>query len=538
MNVYLLEGSPLTLVDTGVNTGTALDTLERVLEGLGYRLEDIELLLLTHEHADHVGLSSIIARRADCPVAAYAPLQAMWDPEQDAAHILGSRLAWGVAQLERHGYPHELVIGAQPTFHLLSALSARPVVDIALRPGEQIRAGDRDWEIHHRPGHSPSDLLFVDRSTGTAIAGDHVLGGTSSNPVLSPPLEVLVPDETTERLKSLQLFVASLKQTAADDLSLLLPGHGALVGPPADLIAGRLAFHEKRAAKFLDMLDPSQPQTVYELATRMWKGVVMVQPSLTHSEDRPPRPARSERPGRRGDRRRRRRRVRPNLTRGTEPLARPRVADALRDARRIGPRHPGRLARNGRGQQHRVRVRDLLDALHLQDLALGRARTFDRLAVRLRARVAVDDRALRAVLAPDRGFTAVRERLDVGTATANRHGVAALALKADRVRTAADGDRVVPGATADEVAAVPERDDVRAAAAVDEVVPVAGLDARRLALRLRAAGVLEPVGPEDVVATLAVDEAAAVAAEELSGPSSPTRLKRSHSPALRDWMAF
>lgn len=284
VNLYLLEGEPLTLVDTGVNTGTSLDLLEQVLAGLGHRIEDIGLVLLTHEHVDHVGLSTVIARRADCPVAAYAPLRALWDPELDSAHIFGSRLAWGVSQLERHGYPHEIVVGAQPAFHLMFALGSRPVVDIALHPGESIRAGSRDWEILHRPGHSPSDLVFVDRASGTALSGDHVLGTTSSNPILAPPLEVLQPDETTERLRSLELFVESMKRTADDGLNVMLPGHGPTIGPPADLIAERLAFHEKRADRILSMLEPEEPRTVYELATRMWKGVVIVQPSLTHSE--------------------------------------------------------------------------------------------------------------------------------------------------------------------------------------------------------------------------------------------------------------
>ncbi|MEH3055096.1 MAG: MBL fold metallo-hydrolase [Patulibacter minatonensis] len=284
VNLYLLEGEPLTLVDTGVNTGTSLDTLEQVLRGLGYRVEDIGLVLLTHEHVDHVGLSTVIARRADCPVAAYAPLGALWDPEFDPAHVMGARLAWGVAQLERHGYPHELVIGAQPAFHLMQALGSRPIVDIALHPGDVVRAGSRDWEVAHRPGHSPSDLVFVERATGTAIAGDHILGGTSSNPILSPPLEVLMPDETTERLLSLPLFVASMQATADDGLQLLLPGHGPLIGPPEELVAERLAFHEKRADKFLGMLDAAEPRTIYDIATRMWKGVVLVQPSLTLSE--------------------------------------------------------------------------------------------------------------------------------------------------------------------------------------------------------------------------------------------------------------
>ena len=41
VNTYLLEGEPLTLVDSGPNSGKALDELERQLESLGHRIEEI-----------------------------------------------------------------------------------------------------------------------------------------------------------------------------------------------------------------------------------------------------------------------------------------------------------------------------------------------------------------------------------------------------------------------------------------------------------------------------------------------------------------
>ena len=61
VNCYLLEDEPLTLVDTGPNSGKALDELERQLADLGQSLEDIELVVLTHQHIDHLGLVEIIA---------------------------------------------------------------------------------------------------------------------------------------------------------------------------------------------------------------------------------------------------------------------------------------------------------------------------------------------------------------------------------------------------------------------------------------------------------------------------------------------
>src|SRR5690606_29579474 len=144
-------------------------------------------------------------------------------------------------QLERAGYPHEVVIGARVGSYLVQGLGGRPDIDLLLSPGDVVRAGSRDWEVVHRPGHSPSDLMFIDRERGVALAGDHLLASTSPNPTLSAPLEIPRPDETTERLHSLSLYLESLRATSADGLQVLLPGHGEWIGPPGELIEKRLA---------------------------------------------------------------------------------------------------------------------------------------------------------------------------------------------------------------------------------------------------------------------------------------------------------
>ena len=52
INCYLIEDEPLTLIDTGPNSGKSLDDLERALAAHGHRIEDLELILLTHQHMD------------------------------------------------------------------------------------------------------------------------------------------------------------------------------------------------------------------------------------------------------------------------------------------------------------------------------------------------------------------------------------------------------------------------------------------------------------------------------------------------------
>ncbi len=70
MNVYLIEDDPLTLVDAGPNSGTSLDELSAGSRALGHALEDIELVILTHQHIDHLGLCRLVASHSGAEVAA------------------------------------------------------------------------------------------------------------------------------------------------------------------------------------------------------------------------------------------------------------------------------------------------------------------------------------------------------------------------------------------------------------------------------------------------------------------------------------
>jgi glyoxylase-like metal-dependent hydrolase (beta-lactamase superfamily II) len=59
----------LTLLDTGPSNDEALETLAEGLRRAGVRVEDIELVLATHHHLDHVGLAGAIKRASGATVA-------------------------------------------------------------------------------------------------------------------------------------------------------------------------------------------------------------------------------------------------------------------------------------------------------------------------------------------------------------------------------------------------------------------------------------------------------------------------------------
>ena len=68
VNCYLIDDDPLTLVDTGPNSGKALDELDVALRAHGRRIDDLERIVITHQHLDHMGLVGILARRSQAEV--------------------------------------------------------------------------------------------------------------------------------------------------------------------------------------------------------------------------------------------------------------------------------------------------------------------------------------------------------------------------------------------------------------------------------------------------------------------------------------
>src|SRR5439155_1115608 len=72
VNAVLIEGDPLTLVDTGVRTPESLAALARAFVELGRRVEELEQIVITHPHHDHFGAAAVLADRSRARVIGHA----------------------------------------------------------------------------------------------------------------------------------------------------------------------------------------------------------------------------------------------------------------------------------------------------------------------------------------------------------------------------------------------------------------------------------------------------------------------------------
>jgi glyoxylase-like metal-dependent hydrolase (beta-lactamase superfamily II) len=279
VNAYLIEDDPLTLIDSGPNSAKALDELEQALAGRGHAIEDLELLVVTHQHIDHFGLAAILARRSGAQVAALRGLDSRLANFRDDAE-LDDRFAARI--MLRHGVPTDVVTALRAVSASFRAWGCTIDVDQPLVDGEELVLRDRTLRVLHRPGHSPSDTVFWDERRSLLFAGDHLLGHISSNPLLARPLEA-EGDYDGPRPQALVTYLASLERTRAMELELILPGHGAPVTDHAALIAERLRLHERRAER-IHRLIVERPRSAYEMAHEMWGNVAVTQAYLTISE--------------------------------------------------------------------------------------------------------------------------------------------------------------------------------------------------------------------------------------------------------------
>ncbi len=216
VNAYLIEDSPLTLVDSGPNSAKALDELEQALAARGHAVEDIELLVVTHQHMDHFGLAAILARRSGAEVAALeglAPFLASYGHQTDLEDQFAERL------MLRHGIPPEIVTALRAVSAGFRAWGSAVEVTRPLADGAELRLRDRTLRVLHRPGHSPSDTVFLDDRSeigqpSILLAADHLIAHISSNPLLARPLDA---DEEYDgpRPRALITYMNSLEKTRA-----------------------------------------------------------------------------------------------------------------------------------------------------------------------------------------------------------------------------------------------------------------------------------------------------------------------------------
>ncbi len=280
VNCLLIEDDPLTLVDTGPNSGKSLAELEGGLREHGHKVEDLERIVITHQHNDHLGLVGVLADRSGAEVCALdhlAPVIEGFGSHAEANDELAEAL------MLRHGIPRDVVTALRAVSRAFRGWGGTAPVTTLLHDGGELGFAGRTLSVFHRPGHSPSDTIFFDPATGDLLGGDHLIKHISSNPLISRPLGGRSGEPGNGRPRALLMYMRSLRETRAMPIERVLPGHGDAFGEHAALIDERFEMHERRARKIAGLI-AERPRTAHEVAQAIWGNVAVTQAYLTLSE--------------------------------------------------------------------------------------------------------------------------------------------------------------------------------------------------------------------------------------------------------------
>ncbi len=276
VNCYLLEDDPLTIFDPGPNSGEAIEALVVNLRKRGHELADIERIVVTHQHIDHLGLVEVVQHASGAEVVCLdkcKPWMEHFDEESSATD------RWASGMLVQHGVGEEVAVALRAVAKAFRGWGSECKVDKVLTEGDTLDFRDRKLEIFHRPGHSSSDTVFWNADTQTLIAADHLIKRISSNPLLERPEN---PEDP--RPQELVLYIESMKKTREMPATMTLSGHGEPIVDHSALIDERFASTDKRVEKLYGMLAEGGPQTAHELARGTWGNIAVTQAFLTLSE--------------------------------------------------------------------------------------------------------------------------------------------------------------------------------------------------------------------------------------------------------------
>jgi len=192
-NVYLIESDgELALIDSG--TGESVNHILSYIESIGYSIQQLKKIFLTHIHADHAGGAAELKNKTGAAVYVH----------KEAGEILasGDEDAIDLTTAKRSGF--------YPVKYKFKACEA----DHLLKDGDLFNVGLLTVKVLETPGHSRFDLSFIisEKEETYLFSGDTVFYGGKISMINSSDFD----------LQSLSGSVNKLTNYSCD---LLLPGH-------------------------------------------------------------------------------------------------------------------------------------------------------------------------------------------------------------------------------------------------------------------------------------------------------------------------
>ncbi|MBN1636901.1 MAG: MBL fold metallo-hydrolase [Deltaproteobacteria bacterium] len=240
-NIYAVGRGPFTLIDTGPKYPGLLEQLNYELRQAGYRLGDVERIILTHGHIDHFGMTYSIREAAGRDVACYIHPEDAWKiSSANTSQDLWDHEAYEVMALA--GMPLAEIEGIRERFSFFKDLCDPINNPCLMEDGDEFFGNAYHLTVIHTPGHTPGSVSLYESRSRVLFSGDHVIKHITPNPLI----EMRRTDLRDPDYQSLRAFKKSLDKLQSFDIQYVFPGHGEYIEDVADVIRTYSVHHRQR----------------------------------------------------------------------------------------------------------------------------------------------------------------------------------------------------------------------------------------------------------------------------------------------------
>jgi len=256
VNAYLINSGVLGLIDPGPKTNKAISVLDRALRNLEVSLKDVERLIFTHRHVDHIGMGNRIKMLSDAETYIH-------ESEKNAASNFYEEFDKTVESIltpvAEAGVPKH-VLEKIPQYYGVIREVCEPVeIDRALKDGDTLDLGEINLNVIHCPGHSIGSICLYENERRLLFTGDHVLKEITPNPFASGLSEHA----------TLKRYLDSLRKVEKLPVETGLPGHGDLIYDFPSVVRNLYTHHDARKKLVAEILRVG-PKTPFEVSKEMF----------------------------------------------------------------------------------------------------------------------------------------------------------------------------------------------------------------------------------------------------------------------------
>ncbi|RMG19501.1 MAG: MBL fold metallo-hydrolase, partial [Bacteroidetes bacterium] len=255
VNAYLFTTPEVVLVDCGEKSAGSWQALQGGLAQHGLGIQDLQRVVITHAHVDHIGMAAEIARVSGAQIWV-SDLALPWAVELESMWQSRATLMYQMLEEALGERPEGLRIRQQLTRvgdEVLKMWDPIPPQQVhCFSTTDVLELGGQQWEVIYAPGHSNTQTCFFEPESGRLLAADMLLRITPT------PVIEFSRENPRQRSRGLVSMLDSYQKLLQREISLVYPGHFEPFDQPHALIQEQLSRIHRRKAQCLDLIRQGQ----------------------------------------------------------------------------------------------------------------------------------------------------------------------------------------------------------------------------------------------------------------------------------------